>query len=343
MAARSDFAILLALVGAYVAAAMIVASIYGFEISLLIYKSVIVVPVSAMAVAGLIWMILGVIGAERPLAALWHGLRSNAGRWVFGLLTIGLMVGFFSVFTSIKAAIPLIAPFHLDPILAELDRGLHGGTDPWRLLHPWLGHPAATKALAFAYWAWFLLVYGTMGFYAFACRPERARFLVSMALTWALLGTLGAILLSSAGPCYFGRVTGLDDPFSPLLAYVRATVPVIAAGQDYLWRAHSEGALLRIGSGISAMPSLHVAMSVLCALAWSRESRAIGAIAWLFAVVILLASIHLGWHYAIDGYVGALGASAIWWSVGRITKRGPAPREQAAPPNAGHGLAPAEL
>ena len=29
------------------------------------------------------------------------------------------MVGFFSIFTSLKAAIPLMAPFHLDPMLAE--------------------------------------------------------------------------------------------------------------------------------------------------------------------------------------------------------------------------------
>jgi hypothetical protein len=178
-----------------------------------------------------------------------------------------------------------------------------------------------------------------MGFYAFVRRPERPRFLVSMVLTWALLGNLGAALLSSAGPCYFGRVTGLDDPFSPLLAYVRDTVPAIAAGQDYLWRAYSEGAMLRIGSGISAMPSLHVAMAVLCALAWSRESRAIGAMAWLFAVVIFLASIHLGWHYAIDGYVGALGASAIWLTAGRITKRGSAAQERAVRPNSGKRIA----
>jgi hypothetical protein len=36
-----------------------------------------------------------------------------------------------------------------------------------------------------------------------------------------------------------------------------------------------------------------------------------------FAVVIFLGSVMLGWHYAIDGYVGAAGVAAIWWWCGR--------------------------
>ena len=37
-----------------------------------------------------------------------------------------------------------------------------------------------------------------------------------------------------------------------------------------------------------------------------------------FAVLILLGSIHLGWHYALDGYVGAAGAALVWHLVGRL-------------------------
>jgi hypothetical protein len=32
-------------------------------------------------------------------------------------------------------------------------------------------------------------------------------------------------------------------------------------------------------------------------------------------------SIHLGWHFAIDGYAGALGAALIWWATGQVLYR----------------------
>ena len=51
----------------------------------------------------------------------------------------------------------------------------------------------------------------------------------------------------------------------------------------------------------------------------SRIRPEIGAIALsAFAVLILLGSIHLGWHYALDGYVGAAGAALVWHLVGRL-------------------------
>ncbi len=64
--------------------------------------------------------------------------------------------------------------------------------------------------------------------------------------------------------------------------------------------------------GISAMPSVHVAMAVLLALiGWARHPLA-GTALTAYAVVILIGSVVLGWHYAIDGYVGGLMAFAIW-------------------------------
>jgi hypothetical protein len=40
----------------------------------------------------------------------------------------------------------------------------------------------------------------------------------------------------------------------------------------------------------------------------------------LFAIVIFIGSIHLGWHYAIDGYASALATAAIWIAVGRLLR-----------------------
>jgi hypothetical protein len=57
---------------------------------------------------------------------------------------------------------------------------------------------------------------------------------------------------------------------------------------------------------------MHVAMAVLIALvAWARH-RAAGAALWLYAAVIMVGSVALAWHYAVDGYVGGLMAWATW-------------------------------
>ena len=37
-----------------------------------------------------------------------------------------------------------------------------------------------------------------------------------------------------------------------------------------------------------------------------------------FAFLIFVGSIHLGWHYAIDGYAGAAVALFGWWAAGRL-------------------------
>src|SRR3546814_4974916 len=41
----------------------------------------------------------------------------------------------------------------------------------------------------------------------------------------------------------------------------------------------------------------------------------------LYAVVIFLGSIHLGWHYAVDGYVSIVAVAAIWAEIGRASCR----------------------
>ena len=76
-----------------------------------------------------------------------------------------------------------------------------------------------------------------------------------------------------------------------------------------------------MASGISAMPSLHVAIVTLCAISGWYVNRLVGGLMTLFAIVIFIGSIHLGWHYAVDGYASALATAAIWIAVGRLLRR----------------------
>jgi TRAP-type C4-dicarboxylate transport system permease small subunit len=69
------------------------------------------------------------------------------------------------------------------------------------------------------------------------------------------------------------------------------------------------------------MPSIHVASTLLYALAARRSSRTLALIATGYCLIILLGSIHLGWHYAVDGEVSLLAVPLIWWLSGCLTAR----------------------
>jgi len=140
----------------------------------------------------------------------------------------------------------------------------------------------------------------------------------------ALVGNLVATLLSFAGPVYFGRVTGLADPFAPLMAYLHQAndvVPVMALQvQDMLGQTYA-GNSTDIGAGISAMPSLHVATAFSYALLGFAVRRWLGILLAGFATFIFIGSVHLGWHYALDGYVGILCTALTWRAVGWVLDR----------------------
>jgi hypothetical protein len=198
------------------------------------------------------------------------------------------------------------------------------GTDPWRLLQPYLGRPRVTQAISLIYSLWFLLMFGAWMSWALTDHPQRMRFLLSFALCWILLGTVAATAFSSAGPVYYAEITGEGSPFRAQMAYLRAVdkeYPLLSLSiRDQLWLAYITGKPDG-GSGISAMPSLHVAIVTLCAISGWYVSWRVGAAMTLYAVAIFLGSIHLGWHYAADGYASVVAVATIWWAVGRFLRR----------------------
>jgi uncharacterized membrane protein len=61
---------------------------------------------------------------------------------------------------------------------------------------------------------------------------------------------------------------------------------------------------------------MHVAFAALMARGGFAIDRRTGWILSIYAVLIWIASIHLGWHYTIDGIVGAPMGVATWYLAG---------------------------
>jgi len=275
--------------------------------------------------------VLYVMIAVRPLRLTAHllgeFLRFASARRLATALPVFLLFPFFgSAFSYFRIYIPSFEPFGWDPVLAEWDKLLHGGQYPWLWLQPILGHPYITSMINGFYHLWFAVMFGVILWQMGSLtRPLlRMQFFLTFVLLWAALGNLAATLLSSAGPVFYGRVTGLVDPFADLMSYLRAAnevAPVMALNvQEMLWGSYSDHGLAIIG-GITAMPSMHIATCTSFALvAWACDRR-LGLVFALFAVIVQIGSVHLGWHYAIDGYVAAIGTLLIWFGVGWFLRR----------------------
>ncbi|ELB2783817.1 phosphatase PAP2 family protein [Vibrio alginolyticus] len=237
----------------------------------------------------------------------------------------------FSNHTFLKSLIPIINPFKWDLTFANIDSLLHFGVAPWELTHALFSNAWASLGLNVAYNAWFFCMWGILIFFLIYKKYPlvRQQFLLTFALSWMILGVFFATLLSSAGPCYVELITG-DEQFVPLMKTLEAQSQYLTnvdAGQlwalptqQYLWDEYIANAN-GIGSGISAMPSLHVSIAVLMALSIYRLNKTIGYFAYAFAVIIQIGSVHLAWHYAIDGYLATLLTVMLWKIVGWALRR----------------------
>ena len=247
-------------------------------------------------------------------------------RLMTGLPILVILALSASAFSSLKVMIPDFHPFDWDAAFIAWDRWLHGGRDPWLILQPVLGHPLVTWLVNAAYHAWFVVLYATVFFMAFRLRDPRlrAQFFLAYLLCWAIQGNLLASVFASVGPVFYGPLTGGETSFTPLMAYLEAVsrdYPLSALRvQQFLWDTYNAGSVVT-GAGISAMPSLHVASSLLFALVFWRINRPLGVVMALFLAAILIGSVHLGYHYAIDGYAAIVVTLAIWFCLGWLLDR----------------------
>ena len=291
-----------------------------------------------MAVALLahrVWYLGRVEKEPRPIGRL----VADGKRWLQSgdqLVSLALVLlvlpWFHSAFTCFKTMIPRIHAFDWDQYLAQTDRWLHGGVMPHEITRLFIATPTANFVVNLLYHLWYPVMGAFIFWQAFQNRHPllRMRFFIGYLLIWSVIGSCMALSLSSAGPCFFGALVEGSNPYAEHMEWLQSIDQRLTSWdertgvwalhvQQMLWEMYS-GERLEVGSGISAMPSMHVAMASLMALtAWSYGGwRRWGFVA--FALIIQVGSVHLGWHYAMDGYV-ALAATVIVWRASAVLAR----------------------
>jgi membrane-associated phospholipid phosphatase len=123
--------------------------------------------------------------------------------------------------------------------------------------------------------------------------------------------------LPTAGPAFYSLVTGDPDRFHKVRDFVGTTAGTFSSAADeqrYLWALHLAGSD-GFGSGISAFPSMHVALISLMAMFATEHNRRLGIAAWVYVAFIVASSTYLGWHYAVDGYAAIILVAMVYWAV----------------------------
>ncbi|MDX8541523.1 phosphatase PAP2 family protein [Mesorhizobium abyssinicae] len=232
--------------------------------------------------------------------------------------TLGIFILCLAAFTTFKHEFSQMVPFFADRILARVDAVLHFG-DPWKWARA-LPIPAFADWVLYVLYAhmWFVLLAGIVVIAAWLDdASKRERYFLSLTVVVIVLGVIVRLAASSAGPIFYDRMFD-PDMFQDLIASLKASAagPDILLIADYLYASYTSHKA-SIGTGISAMPSFHVAIAVLNALFLSGLKRWAGVIAWIYVGLIMFGSVYFGWHYAIDGYLAIVATVMIWRYCGR--------------------------
>ncbi len=230
----------------------------------------------------------------------------------------------------LKVNVPLVRHVLFDQELWSLDVLMHLGVSPSVFLTSLFDGSFLTGWIDFWYEYWsrtVLIVLVVLT--AFHDAELRRRFVTAIVLLW----TFGAwiyVALPALGPIYaFPEIwqAGSSIPYPRALGTQMGLLQNYQILQEGLATGQLQG--FNPTRGIAAMPSLHVGTHVLFAIwAWFRL-RPLFVVFLLASIFTFLGSILTGWHYAVDGYVGA----ALAWLSFVLARRFEPDVEPPTPPS----------
>ncbi len=264
-------------------------------------------PVSHQLLVGLLAVLV--------LHAAWNARSgSMAAIRAVGFAVFGT-IAFLAGFAQFKNLLPLILDFHADPVLARFDAWLHFGTDPWIAAHGLSRYLPIGLADVLYFKVWGILAFGFPIFLAVAetDTARRRRFLVLYGAAWVFVGNVLALAFMSAGPVFYDALL-LTDRFGDLRDALDSgafSSPLFVRIQESLWGFYVEDRQV-LGTGISAFPSVHIAVASVILLYTVERFSLLVLPAAAFLAAILFLSVYSGFHYAVDGYASITIIAAVW-------------------------------
>lgn len=276
---------------------------------------------SATILTILVWTLLRTasMAARReddPIRKLATTLWGKLPLFIIPALIFPLFLG---AYTWAKASIPFTVGYPWESFWADVDHALLRA-DGWRIAHALMPSSFALAWTLFYAIGWgLLLVFVGALVSAFADRRAVATFYTAMMLSWLIGGVVFAYALSCAGPVFAHLADpALAERFAPLRAELQASLApdnIVLTTQRYL-AAGIDSRIALKGSGISAMPSMHIATATIFVLAARRTKWM--PLALLFWLMTFFGSVYLGYHYAVDAPVAVAVAIPCWMLARRI-------------------------
>lgn len=307
-------------------AALSIGSIYGLAIQVLL----------SILIFGHFWVLLAahILGtfyrnarqagaAEQANSIAWCKNYFVSKRWIDMIVSYAALTVVLGCFTAFKSTVVGVQGYAYDAAFIAWDRTIFFGHDAWQVTHSIFRTPWATSWIDTLYHGTFLpMLFGYI--FRLALQGHRSLRYTYMASYLATVVTIGMILaasMASAGPLFDGTLFGDGQSFARLSDRLRDQHNAGAALtsypiSSYLLQLHQEGST-KIGAGISAMPSMHMAWTFLWVFPSWHISRTLGAVMVIYAGVIWVGSVHLGWHYFVDGLVSLVVTGVIWLIAGR--------------------------
>lgn len=138
--------------------------------------------------------------------------------------------------------------------------------------------------------------------------PNLQRYLLATIFVMAV-GIVGHVLVPASPPWLAGEREGADIGVVRVAGGGETSTP--DDGEIYTVFADS--------NLVAVMPSLHMALTLVMALALWGMDRRLGVVAMLYAVAMGFALVYLGEHYLIDVLAGIVAAVVAWWLVLRYS------------------------
>lgn len=249
---------------------------------------------SFMFASFLVWNFVQLARTLQPHPGREIARRTGSNLPRFAALGIGLalIALHMASFNWSKSILPSAVPFWADRPLADFDEALFG-MPAWQWTYQLVGPASELFRRAYGLWLPVHLI-ALAALICFKPSDRKTRLILTYILTW-MVGTIVSYLASSAGPIFYGPL-GFGDRFKDLIGQPFLNgIPKTAA---YLWKNYMEQTAVT-GGGISAFPSLHVAMAL-----WVAAIVRFHWAALIFFALVFVGSFLLGWHYVLDAPAG---------------------------------------